>query len=556
MRVHIVCRRPHADRVLPRHARYLMQDTGWTLSEHPDPTADLNYFFNYIEWTQHHYGWRETKTAAYFTHMDTANKTKMSWWNKAANWADLHFVISNQKYAQILKKHGRLAIARPPVEREHFRMAAQHFWGPKPTIGLSGYTYKDNRKGEDIVEKLMEHPLGQKFTWRASGRGWPCQTKGYSWQRLPQFFQNLSVFLCASRIEGIPMPPLEALSCGIPIIIPRSVGMLDELPDIPGIYRFAPGNMASILEALEEALTVGKSIDRKALREVTAEYTPENWRNDHIIAFENLFYEAPVIPEVLPDWKTCSGMYTVAFGEQARRCAVRLIKSFKKYMPNVPVALAAETPLGLEDVFIKTPDKDIGGRGAKLRACAATPKAWQYVLYMDADTEVVSDLSPLFQMLNDGWELVICKDMHKYHTVDMMLRPDNAAEFHLTKELLGTGDLMQYNGGLVGFRRNQRVHDFFEKWLYEWRRFAKRDQGALLRALYFKPLRLMVLPNHWNATVRYKLPEGEMAVLHHNMQARRWSGLVYAPTDSEEAWVHVKKWKAKHGDKSPDQVDQ
>lgn len=352
------------------------------------------------------------------------------------------------------------------------------------------------------------------------------------------------------------MPPLEALSSGVPIVIPRGVGMLDELPDMPGIYRYAAGNFESLITALEIALQVGSETDRKALRAVTEEYTVANWQKDHVRGFENMLYQAPPIPVNLPAWKGAAGMYTVAFGEPARRCACRLMKSFRKYMPGVPIALASPTPLGIEDVFIKWEDKDIGGRLAKLGACRSTPKKWQYVLYMDADTELVGDISPLYKMLADGWELLLSKDMAKYHVVEQMKRPDNHAEFQLTKDILGTGQLMQYNGGVVGFRRCKRVHKFFDLWIHEWRRYSKRDQGALLRALYHQPLRMMVLPNLWNASVRYPLPAGKVVVLHHNMQARRWGGIIFGATDSEEAFEAVRRWRAKHGDKSPDQVGQ
>ena len=49
MRVHIVCSFPEIDRVLPRLARSLADATGWPVGAVADPTADLNYYFPYLE---------------------------------------------------------------------------------------------------------------------------------------------------------------------------------------------------------------------------------------------------------------------------------------------------------------------------------------------------------------------------------------------------------------------------------------------------------------------------------------------------------------------------
>lgn len=144
--------------------------------------------------------------------------------------------------------------------------------------------------------------------------------------------------------------------------------------------------------------------------------------------------------------------------------------------------------------------------------------------------------------------------MHKYAMVRQMARPDNKDETAETLDLLGSDELLQYNGGVLAFRRCRRVERFFDLWQAEWRKYGKRDQGALLRALYRHPMRLCVLPNLWNASTRYDLPPGQVAVLHHNMEARRWGGLVWGRTDGEEAWKAVERWQNKHGDRSPQEV--
>jgi len=540
--VHIIASRLKADRILPRLARTLSNSTGWSLGTTPNPKADLNYFLPYID-AKPYADFKSTPTAAWFTHKDTNNQKKAAMWDAVAAGVDLR-LTSAPVYLLDLERHGRTVLVRPAVERKHFAPRGK----PQtnlPVVGVSGWSYGDNRKGEDLIARLLEDGYRDKAIWRASGRGWPVKTRAYGWQDLPQFFQSLDILLCASRTEGVPMPPLEALSCGVRVIVPSGVGLLDEIPDIPGVYRFKAGDYDDMRRALDEALQ-GKPGDSEALRALTKPYTARNWAEDHQQAFEELLYPA-ADTRSLPNWQGYAGVYVVAFGEPSRKCAVRCIKAVNRQMPGLPVALASDRPLGPETLFIKQEDRDIGGRLGKLAVDRLAPKEWQYVLYLDADTEPVEPLDFLFDLLASGWEAFICKDMNKYHYAGMMKRPDNGAEFNATMDQLGTEHVMQYNGGVFGFRRCDNTRRFFELWNEEYQRWCGRDQGALLRALHRNPLRLCVLTNHWNASMRYPMPPGDVALLHHNMEARRWSRSIRGRIDSPDAWRAVKEWEGARG---------
>jgi len=235
------------------------------------------------------------------------------------------------------------------------------------------------------------------------------------------------------------------------------------------------------------------------------------------------------------------GMYCVGFGEPARRCAVRAIESFKRHMPGVEVAFAGVQRLGPEDVFIKTPDSDIGGRRAKLLAYRNTPERWKSVLYLDADTETVADVGFLYRVVEDGWELAICRNPAHYHTVRRMERPDNKVEVAETLSVLGSDELIQYNGGVFAFHRSERVQKFFDTWLAEWERWGARDQAALLRALWAVPLRVYLLGSEWNTVTRYLPREASAGILHYPTEARRWEGSVHGRIDSDAAWEKVSR---------------
>lgn len=552
MRVNVVCARPDADRIIPRKSRYLAERLGWGLSPAPDPSADVNYFITYLMLSQRNADFSETSVGCYFTHYDTNRSAKAELWREAAELSDF-CVTSARRNLQHLPRE-ETYFARPPVEVDRFAIARPP--GERlPVVGVSGYTYGDGRKGEHLIRELADSELSKRLILKSSGRGWPgIKTVGYPWGELPGFFQSLDVLVVPSLNEGVPMTPLEALACGVKVIIPIDVGIMDELPDVEGIYRYPKGDADEMIAATEEA-AYGDAVDRWMLRDVILDdYTVDHWTGDHADALERFYYDIPDREE-LPDWEESCGIYMVAFGAQARRCARTAIASINEYMPGVPVLLISTEPLGPEDLFAEHDDVDIGGRTAKLKADVLSPEDWRYILYLDADTELVESIDPLFQWLEDGWELVICKDMNKYSTADMMERPDNKEECEYTWKLMGTREhAFQYNGGMMAFRRNERTEEFFRLWREEWDRWAARDQGALLRALYQHPLKQLTLWNNWNASDRYDDPPGEVTIWHHNMSARRHSGIIHGRIDSEEAWEKVEEWKRKHGTKSPAEV--
>ena len=233
------------------------------------------------------------------------------------------------------------------------------------------------------------------------------------------------------------------------------------------------------------------------------------------------------------------GIYCVAFGDPARACACRMIRSVKRYMPEVPVALCAAKPIGLEDVFILQPDTDVGGRRAKLRAYELAPAEWQAVLYLDADTELVAPVYPLFEWIEEGWEFVICRDVGE--TLHSFQRKNNLREFHQVEEVVGTLYALQFNGGVWAMRRCAAVERFMRRWRTEWEVHAQRDQGALVRALYADPLRLLVLGNEWNTFPKYTPTIQTAGIMHYPCEARRWEGKLPGRIDSPAAWAIVRR---------------
>ncbi|HJX41545.1 MAG TPA: glycosyltransferase, partial [Anaerolineales bacterium] len=301
LRVDVVCRNAQDDRIIPRMARALAQLPGWRLLAAPDPKtkADAVYLSAYFEaqrmrsrpdWGPAVPG--AVPVAAYFTHKeeDPPGNDKAKLFDRAAKQVQLR-VATCRMYAQMLEAYGPTIQAAAPLERERFRPPSHPSpasRGGRIVVGLSGFTYPNARKGEDLVRGVVESKVGRSVEWRASGRGWPVPTKKYSWEQMPAFYQGLDVLVCPSRVEGIPMPPLEALACGVSVVVPEHVGIFDELPKVAGIHRYKRGDLKSLVQALGKAVEARSHVDREALQGATAPYSVGSWCRDVAAGMEML----------------------------------------------------------------------------------------------------------------------------------------------------------------------------------------------------------------------------------------------------------------------------
>jgi glycosyltransferase involved in cell wall biosynthesis len=276
MRVHIICQRWKQDRVLSRFTRYLVDRWGWTAGRRPDHKADLNYWLAYLEW-EHFQGFERTPTVAFMTHKEDriSEPEKYQLYYDAAREADLR-VCMNEASRQELESLYGLALRFPlPLELGHFPLKSRSA-GDRPVVGFSGKAYRSGRTGADLAERLVEDFRDRcKFT--ASGKKWPCPTRWYSWNDMPRFFQSLDIYVSTALVEGGPMPTLEALATGVPVVVGAGVGIHDELPATKGIYKYAKGDYEDLRRAFELALAEYQQVDRGSLRRATSPHTVESW---------------------------------------------------------------------------------------------------------------------------------------------------------------------------------------------------------------------------------------------------------------------------------------
>jgi len=183
------------------------------------------------------------------------------------------------------------------------------------------------------------------------------------------------------------------------------------------------------------------------------------------------------------------GVVYVAYGAPARREAGYSIESLRRYH-DWPVTVIGERVA--EAAHIPEPRQDHGGRWAKVRLDTLSP--YDETLYLDADTRVHAPIELGFDLLADGWDMVLtaseCQGSDWLGHVEAEERDATRAELRT--------DLLQLQAGVFWFAKNARTAALFAVWREEWQRWGANDQGALLRAINKAPIKLWLLGRHWN----------------------------------------------------------
>lgn len=263
MRVHVVCLPDNW--ILHRYAMYLQKHLGWSVGVAPRRDVEVNHYLPYLLYEWQHKHPDDTRKTAWFTHLEENERksgdprSKTQRWHRANAEMDLR-LCQAKKYLKILKSPA--AQMPSPVD--------PIFKPRKLRVGVAGRVYRTGRKGEKMVARLHE---SREFEVVAAGSGWPCPTKMYERKELPDFFRSLDVFLVTSLVDGGPDTVIEALACGIPVVGPRDVGFVAELP----VILYPKGDYDAMVCCLRRLV---RSTDSVAGR------TPQAWAEAHARAFE------------------------------------------------------------------------------------------------------------------------------------------------------------------------------------------------------------------------------------------------------------------------------
>lgn len=207
----------------------------------------------------------------------------------------------------------------------------------------------------------------------------------------------------------------------------------------------------------------------------------------------------------------------MAFGDRAQAEAQQSIETLRRHC-DLPVTIIGRD-IPLDGDFHGTPTEGLAKGQSVFLPGRVKPRLWELspyrqTLYLDADTRVNADPTPLFGILDAGWDLALAIGQAARFLADTKF---GEAEKHETIQLLGNDLLYYYNSGVLLWAKNERTEALFRNWGDEWRHFGNWDeQLALMRALWkTRELKFMTLPICWNQ----RKPEG--ALIYHDTGNRR-----------------------------------
>lgn len=201
----------------------------------PTDRADLTFFLPESAFRP----LKHSITVTYLAHKED-HRGAAALFEEVARKSD-YCITSSTKYQQVLEADGA-----KKVFKIHLGVDTEMFV-PKLKLGVVGRTYHTGRKGENLLAEIIGMPMVEL---RFTGEGWPLPADYYSTADLVGFYNEIDFLMVPSLIEGGPVPMLEALSSGCPVIAPSDIGLVEDFPHIP----FQRGNAQDLRRVVEELL--------------------------------------------------------------------------------------------------------------------------------------------------------------------------------------------------------------------------------------------------------------------------------------------------------------
>lgn len=234
------------------------------------PEANIHYYINYGYFNK-----RPSSgiVVANFTHFDSSLHSDK--WLTAAKEVD-HCIAVSEEAAENIRKFG---ISDEKISV--IKVGADIAFKPAMTLGVVGRVYPGGRKGEHLVQQLIEDlDVMDGLRIVSTNTDWGVPVVNYD--DMADFYRSIDYLLVPALIEGGPVPFMEALACGTLSIAPP-IGVISEFPHI----EYSTGNYDSLRQVIQET----KKFFLEGKYRVSSYMTPYNWStwaNQHIALFDKL----------------------------------------------------------------------------------------------------------------------------------------------------------------------------------------------------------------------------------------------------------------------------
>jgi glycosyltransferase involved in cell wall biosynthesis len=162
----------------------------------------------------------------------------------------------------------KIAVAEPGVDLELFQAHAAPE-GARPFRILHAGAVSLNKGVHRLVDAFRHLPRGMGELWiagrplaGAAGEAYRARLEQKAagsavrflppaaQAQLPHLFARADVFVLASLAEGFGLTPLQALACGVPVVVTDECGCAESLRGVPGVRVVAAGDTAALEGAL------------------------------------------------------------------------------------------------------------------------------------------------------------------------------------------------------------------------------------------------------------------------------------------------------------------
>lgn len=175
--------------------------------------------------------------------------------------ADVTTTVSARVADVLAKRYGvaDVGVVHNSVDARVFRPD-----GPKRTgapyvlcVGWDGNEFKGMEEVHALWEQLRTERPGLDLVWvtpRPPQRPMGTVVVAPSQAELASIYRGAAVYLCASHYESFPLPPLEAMACGAPVVTTANVGVLEYARDAENAVVVPIGDAAAMKVAIERVL--------------------------------------------------------------------------------------------------------------------------------------------------------------------------------------------------------------------------------------------------------------------------------------------------------------